>query len=135
VDYVRANCTAPAWAIVDARDLEYYTGAKHADGKRAGHIPGARGLTYSTLLDESGKFRPPDVLAAMFRDAGIQPGDRVVAYCTSASRHRGLFCWRATWGMTPGSTTALVRIGARTPSCLLRFRPARNKGQRFSKNR
>ena len=81
VDYVRANLHRSGVAIVDARDLEYYTGAKHADGKRAGHIPGARGLTYSTLLDESGKFRPPDVLAAMFRDAGIQPGDRVVAYC------------------------------------------------------
>jgi thiosulfate/3-mercaptopyruvate sulfurtransferase len=81
VDYVRANLHRSGGAIVDARDLEYYTGAKHADGKRAGHIPGARGLTYSTLLDESGKFRPPDVLAAMFRDAGIQPGDRVVAYC------------------------------------------------------
>ena len=81
VDYVRANLHRSGVAIVDARDLEYYTGAKHADGKRAGHIPGARGLTYSTLLDESGKFRPPDVLAVMFRDAGIQPGDRVVAYC------------------------------------------------------
>lgn len=81
VDYVRANLHRPGVAIVDARTLEYYTGARHADGKRAGHIPGARGLTYSTLLDDSGKFRPPDVLAAMFRDAGIQPGDRVVAYC------------------------------------------------------
>jgi thiosulfate/3-mercaptopyruvate sulfurtransferase len=81
VDYVRANLHHSGVAIMDARDLEYYTGASHRDGQRAGHIPGARGLTYSTLLDESGKFRPPDVLAAMFRDAGIQPGDRVVAYC------------------------------------------------------
>jgi thiosulfate/3-mercaptopyruvate sulfurtransferase len=81
VDYVRSNLHRSGVAIVDARDLEYYTGASHRDGQRAGHIPGARGLTYSTLLDENGKFRPPDVLAAMFRDAGIQPGDRVVAYC------------------------------------------------------
>jgi thiosulfate/3-mercaptopyruvate sulfurtransferase len=81
VDYVQANLHSSGVAIVDARDLEYYTGARHADGKRAGHIPGARGLTYSTLLDDSGKFRTPDLLTAMFRDAGIQPGDRVVAYC------------------------------------------------------
>ena len=81
LDSVRANLHSSGVAIVDARDLEYYTGASHADGKRAGHIPGARGLTYSTLLDESGKFRPPDLLTAMFRDAGIRPGARVVAYC------------------------------------------------------
>jgi thiosulfate/3-mercaptopyruvate sulfurtransferase len=81
IDSVRGNLHRPGVAIVDARDLEYYTGASHRDGQRAGHIPGARGLTYSTLLDESGKFRTPDLLAAMFRDAGIQPGDRVVAYC------------------------------------------------------
>ena len=81
LDYVRANLHRPGVAIVDARDLEYYTGASHRDGQRAGHIPGARGLTYSTLLDDSGRFRTPDLLAAMFRDAGIQSGDRVVAYC------------------------------------------------------
>jgi thiosulfate/3-mercaptopyruvate sulfurtransferase len=81
IDDVRANLHRPGVAIVDARDLEYYSGTSHGDGKRAGHIPGARGLTYSTLLDDSGKFRPPALLAAMFRDAGIQSGDRVVAYC------------------------------------------------------
>jgi thiosulfate/3-mercaptopyruvate sulfurtransferase len=81
VDDVRANLHQSGVAIVDARDLEYYTGASHRDGQRAGHIPGARGLTYSTLLDDSGKFRTPGLLATMFRDAGIRPGDRVVAYC------------------------------------------------------
>jgi len=81
IDDVRANLHRPGVAIVDARDLEYYTGASHRDGQRAGHIPGARGLTYSTLFDDSGKFRPPDLLSAMFRDAGIQSGDRVVSYC------------------------------------------------------
>ena len=81
IDDVRANLHRSGVSLVDARDLEYYTGASHRDGQRAGHIPGARGLTYSTLFDETGRFRPPDVLAAMFRDTGIQPGDRVVSYC------------------------------------------------------
>ncbi len=81
IDYVRANLRHSGVAIVDARDPEYFTGARHGDGKRAGHIPGASTLTYSTLLDESGKLKPPDVLASMFRNAGIKPGDRVVSYC------------------------------------------------------
>jgi len=128
IDLVRENLHRPGVAIVDARDLEYYTGARHADGKRGGHIPGARGLTYSTLLDESGKFRSPELLAAMFRDAGIQPGDRVVAYCHIGQQATVVYLWRATWGMTPGSTTARGRIGARTRSCPWRPHPKRNEG-------
>jgi thiosulfate/3-mercaptopyruvate sulfurtransferase len=81
LDYVRANLERPGVDIIDARNPEYYTGASHADGKRPGHIPGATNLTYGTLLDSSGKFKSPEVLASMFRDAGVKPGDRVVSYC------------------------------------------------------
>jgi thiosulfate/3-mercaptopyruvate sulfurtransferase len=79
--YVRANLHHPGVDIIDARNVEYYTGASTATGKRAGHIPGATNLTFSTLLDSSGKFKSPEVLASMFRDAGVRQGDRVVSYC------------------------------------------------------
>jgi len=81
IDYVRANLQHPGVHIVDARNPEYYTGASTAPGKRAGHIPGSTNLTFSTLLDSSGKFKSPEVLASMFRDAGVKQGDRVVSYC------------------------------------------------------
>jgi thiosulfate/3-mercaptopyruvate sulfurtransferase len=81
VDYMRANLERPGVDIIDARNPEYYTGASTANGKRPGHIPGATNLTYSTLLDSTGKFKSPEVLASMFRDAGVKPGDRVVSYC------------------------------------------------------
>jgi thiosulfate/3-mercaptopyruvate sulfurtransferase len=81
LDYVRANLHHPGVDIVDARNPEYYTGASTANGKRPGHIPGATNLTFSTLLDSSGKFKSPEVLAMMFRDAGVKQGDRVVSYC------------------------------------------------------
>jgi thiosulfate/3-mercaptopyruvate sulfurtransferase len=81
LDFVRANLQHPGFAIIDARNAEYYTGASTAPGKRAGHIPGATNLTFSTLLDASGKFKSPEVLASMFRDAGVKQGDRVVSYC------------------------------------------------------
>jgi thiosulfate/3-mercaptopyruvate sulfurtransferase len=81
LDYVRANLRHPGVDIIDARNPEYYTGASTASGKRPGHIPGAANLTFSTLLDSSGKFKSPEVLASMFRDVGVKPGDRVVSYC------------------------------------------------------
>lgn len=81
LDYVRANLHHSGVDIIDARNVEYYTGASIPTGKRPGHIPGAANLTFSTLLDSSGKFKSPEVLATMFRDAGIKQGDRVVSYC------------------------------------------------------
>jgi thiosulfate/3-mercaptopyruvate sulfurtransferase len=81
LDYVRANLNHPGVDIIDARNPEYYTGASTATGKRAGHIPGATNLTFSTLLDGNGRFKSPEVLASMLRDAGVKQGDRVVSYC------------------------------------------------------
>jgi thiosulfate/3-mercaptopyruvate sulfurtransferase len=81
IDYVRANLNQPGVDIIDARNPEYYTGASTATGKRTGHIPGATNLTFSTLLDSSGRFKSPDVLASIFHDAGVKQGDRVVSYC------------------------------------------------------
>jgi thiosulfate/3-mercaptopyruvate sulfurtransferase len=78
---VRANLHHPGVDLIDARNPEYYTGTSTAMGKRPGHIPGAANLTFSTLLDSSGKFKSPEVLASMFRGAGVKPGDRVVSYC------------------------------------------------------
>jgi thiosulfate/3-mercaptopyruvate sulfurtransferase len=81
LDYVRTHLHHPGVEIVDARNPEYYTGASTSKGKRAGHIPGATNITFSTLLDSNGKFKSPEALATMFHDAGIKPGDRVVSYC------------------------------------------------------
>jgi thiosulfate/3-mercaptopyruvate sulfurtransferase len=81
LDYVRSNLRHPGVAIIDARAPEFYTGATIPQGKRAGHIPGATNLAYSTLLDGQGKLKSPEALQEQFRDAGIKPGDRVVSYC------------------------------------------------------
>ena len=45
---------------------------------RPGHIPGASNIPASALLDESGRYRPLDELAAMHdRDRSA----RVITYC------------------------------------------------------
>ena len=79
-DYVRANLRHAGVAIVDARDPEFYKGEK-ASQNHTGHIPGANNITYSTVVDEKGKFKPVQVLQEMYRAAGVKQGDRVVSYC------------------------------------------------------
>jgi len=49
--------------------------------QRRGHIPGAGNIPYTSLLDAQGKWKSPEVLAGMLRDAGVKPGDHVITYC------------------------------------------------------
>jgi thiosulfate/3-mercaptopyruvate sulfurtransferase len=81
VDYVRQNLHHAGVDIVDARNPEFYTGARIPQGQRAGHIPGASNITFSSLVDAQGKLLPVDAIQAKFRGAGIKQGDRVVSYC------------------------------------------------------
>jgi thiosulfate/3-mercaptopyruvate sulfurtransferase len=63
--------------IVDALPEAHYRGEMSMYG-RPGHIPGASNIPAFSLLDESGRYRSTDELAAMFggdRDA------RTITYC------------------------------------------------------
>jgi thiosulfate/3-mercaptopyruvate sulfurtransferase len=81
LDYVRSNLHHAGVDIVDARNSEFYTGARIPDGQRAGHIPGASNITFSSLVDAEGKLLSVDAIQAKFRGAGIKTGDQVVSYC------------------------------------------------------
>ena len=59
-------------------DDEYY--GRHKRSARAGAIPGAVHLEWLTYLDDAGRFKPPSVLGAMFKSAGITPDKAVVPY-------------------------------------------------------
>ena len=97
--YVASHLHHGGVDIVDARAHEYYSGESTAPGKRAGHIPGAVNLPYTTFVDPDGRVYPADTLRQMFERAGIRPGDRVVSYCHIgmqatmvwfAARHAGI---------------------------------------------
>lgn len=79
--YVASHLHSAGVALVDARLPEYYTGAQPSMNRRRGHIPGAANIPYSSLVDENGKLKSPDVLRGIFRQAGVKSGDRVVSYC------------------------------------------------------
>lgn len=81
VSFVKSNLRKPGVGIIDARTTNFYTGETPGRNMRPGHIPGAVSVPYLSLIDESGKFRPADVIAKQFEDAGIRKGDRVVSYC------------------------------------------------------
>ena len=65
--------------VVDVRTRSEFTGSagKPCD-PRQGHIPGARNVELSRLMQLSRE----EIQAAL----GLQPGDEVVAYCHSGSR-------------------------------------------------
>jgi thiosulfate/3-mercaptopyruvate sulfurtransferase len=79
--WVAANLNKPKIAIVDARAPEFYSGASAGRMPRAGHIPGAVNIPFSTLGDASNKMHESAALKKIFSEAGIKQGDEVVSYC------------------------------------------------------
>jgi thiosulfate/3-mercaptopyruvate sulfurtransferase len=71
--------------IVDARGPARFSASEPEPrpGVRGGHIPGAKNLPYSKLLNPDGTLRKGDALAAAFRDAGIDVTKPVTASCGS----------------------------------------------------
>ncbi|HEU4885021.1 MAG TPA: rhodanese-like domain-containing protein [Longimicrobium sp.] len=78
--WVHRNLRTPGIAIVDGRAAVFYDGVQ-ATADRHGHIPGARSIPFTSITDDQLRVRSAAELAALFRDAGIRPGDTVVAYC------------------------------------------------------
>lgn len=79
--WVSANLNKPKVAIVDARSPEFYTGASAGRMPRAGHIPSAVNVPFSSLADAANKLKDSPTLGKLFADAGIKQGDQIVSYC------------------------------------------------------
>ena len=78
-EFVKTLAGRPDHKLVDARAPVYYQGIEGLAGK-SGHIPGAVNIPFTDVGDNrTGIDR--ERLARLFREAGINPGDTVVAYC------------------------------------------------------
>lgn len=66
--------------IVDARDAAQYRGDVFR-GSRAGHIPGAVNIPAKSLVHDDGTWKPLAEQRHLLAAGGIQPEERVIAYC------------------------------------------------------
>ena len=82
---VLENLTTKREQIVDARGPARFnaTEPEPRPGVRGGHIPGAKNLPYSKLLNPDGTLRKGDALAGAFRDAGVDVTKPIAASCGS----------------------------------------------------
>jgi len=76
-DEVLAAIEDDAVSLVDTMPAEHYRG-EFALYDRPGHIPGATNLSALALLDEAGRFRPDEELAAII---GGDRSTRTITYC------------------------------------------------------
>ena len=71
--------------IFDARTQVEFDGLDLKNNARGGHLPGARLLSHSDLLDGK-RLKPAATLHRLIDDAGFQPGDHIVTHCDGGGR-------------------------------------------------
>jgi thiosulfate/3-mercaptopyruvate sulfurtransferase len=82
---ILAEAGLPDFTLLDVRSKEEFTGAGGPGCcPRQGRIPGALWLEWTELLDDAGRFKPPEAVRLLLQDRGINPDHDIVPYC-----HRG----------------------------------------------
>jgi len=83
--FVQAHQHTTGFAIVDARNTEFYDGTKpggqRGQTKKPGHIPGALSAPYDQFAVNDGQLKPNAEIQAIFDKAGVKPGDTIIGYC------------------------------------------------------
>ena len=90
-DFVLAHVRKPGFAIVDARARSFYDGvppqrAGSGPPPKLGHIPGAVSAPYDQFAVGNAAsggttLKSKEEIEAMFRAAGVKPGDTIIGYC------------------------------------------------------
>ena len=79
--WITQNQTRPGIRVLDARAPEFHLGVSAGQTARAGRIPGARNIPFSSLTSELTTFRDAGKIRRLFEQAGVMKGDTVVTYC------------------------------------------------------
>jgi thiosulfate/3-mercaptopyruvate sulfurtransferase len=76
----------PVFKLIDFRSREEYTGEQDRDGK-PGHIPGAVNIVWRDLIGPQQEvLASHETIQQLVGAAGIQRGNRIVAYCRLGMR-------------------------------------------------
>jgi thiosulfate/3-mercaptopyruvate sulfurtransferase len=79
-DQVLTNTKTGERQLLDARAPGQYSGTVQR-GSRGGHIPGARNVPASLMINEDGRWKSPDALRAEITAAGVDLSQPATAYC------------------------------------------------------
>ena len=93
MDDVRAHI-AGTGRLIDVRSPDEFSGKKlhmpdypQEGAMRGGHIPGAKSVPWARAANADGTFKSAEELKAIYEgEAGLAPGDDVVAYCRIGER-------------------------------------------------
>jgi thiosulfate/3-mercaptopyruvate sulfurtransferase len=80
--------------LIDVRSTPEFTGERthmpdypQEGTLRGGHIPGAKSVPWARAANADGTFKSADELRAIYEgEAGLRPGDDVIAYCRIGER-------------------------------------------------
>ena len=83
IDQVRDLLTSKAEPVVDVRGAARFEGAapEPRPGVRSGHMPGARNLPFTELVDADGGLQSREAIIAALTRAGVDPSRRLTATC------------------------------------------------------
>jgi thiosulfate/3-mercaptopyruvate sulfurtransferase len=97
-EWVRLHSADPNVAILDARTPEFYSGDSAGMMPRAGHIPGALNIPFTTLLDQGMTLKPPAELRELLAPAAHRVP---VVYCHIGQQATLLYFATRYLGMAP----------------------------------
>jgi thiosulfate/3-mercaptopyruvate sulfurtransferase len=89
---VQAAAGASAAALVDVRSPPEFSGEVVAPpgmsetAQRGGHIPGARNVPWSRIVNEDGTFKSFDEIQRIYASEGIAGDEPIIAYCRIGER-------------------------------------------------
>lgn len=78
--------------LVDVRSPDEFTGKILAPpglkelSLRGGHIPGAKNIPWSSVVNEDGTFKSTEELRKIYEEQGITPDKEIISYCRIGER-------------------------------------------------